>query len=242
MVNTAQDIFDKLADEEIDAFDAVEAEDDAIANIKKQLDEALKKFDATRRTLENNKFKDELKNFIRTEIAKIKPIQNVIEKTVEKKIIEPRYLEPKVIEAPPPPPQIIKEVRVEVEKKDPRKYVEESKYLDLLVRFQKLEEQLKETRRMAESPIVVDHGGPGVIGIPPPEPNPEGYVLTVNKGKAKWSAATGGSVSITPSTDVYTVNGKVTDRDFNVGDTTVDELAAVLGSLISSLQGTGIIL
>lgn len=238
MVDQARDIFDIIAEEEIDAFDSAEAEDNAIANIKKQLDDVLKKFDSTRRTVEGNKFKDELKTFIKEELSKIKPIQNVIEKTIEKKIIEPEYIhvKPKIIEAPPAPPQIIREVRVEVEAKDTKKYVEVSKYLDLLVRFAKLEEKLKETRRMAESPIIVDHGGSGVIGIPPPEPNPDGYVLKVFKGKAVWGQGAGSS-----SSDVYTTSNVTTTRNLDPTTSTIDDLYNVVASLIQSLQGAGII-
>lgn len=221
------DIFDLIAPDE-DVFDDVEQEDSAVENIKKSVAAVLEKFDSRERRNDSRKLSDEIKEFIREEIAKIKPKQNVIERTIEKKIIEPQvfHVEPKVVESPP---QIIKEVRVEVEKKDSKKYVEESKYLDLLVKISKLEKQLQETRRMAESPVV--YGGAGVIGIPPPEPNPDGHVLTVSKGKAAWAASSGGA-----SISGYTVNNGNTLKTFDVTDTTLDEVARVLGSLLTDLQ------
>jgi HEPN domain-containing protein len=138
----------------------------------------------------------------------------------------------------PIPEKVIERETKIIEKKTDTKYVEESKYLDLLVKISKLESQLKETRRMAESPIVIDHGGPGVIGIPPPEPNPDGYLLTVNKGKAVWATA---SASGGVSPDVYTVSNVTTDRSYDATDTSLDEISMVLGSLIQSLQNAGII-
>ncbi len=231
----AKDIFDVISPDEEDVFTEIESEDSAVENIKKQMSDLLEKFDAKDRKNDNRKLSDEIKNFIREEISKIKPKQNVIERQVEqviKHVQVPVHLEPKIIKEPAPP-QIIKEVRVEVEKKDKTKYVEESKYLDLLVKVSKLENQLKETRRMAESPIVMP-GGSGVIGIPAPEPNPEGYVLTVGANrKAQWKAATGGSGA---SISGYTVNNGSTLKTFDVTDTSLDEIARVLGSLLTDLQ------
>lgn len=233
------DIFDEVADSE-DVFDVIDStEDTSVEKIKAEISSMLERYDRKEQKQEKILLMAELKDLIRFEISKIKPTQNIIERIVEKKT--PVYLEPKVIQTPPPPPQIIKEVRVEVqtEKKDTTKYVEASKFQDLLVTIGKLETQLKETKRMAESPIVL--GGSGVIGIPPPEPKPVGYVLTINdQKKAEWKVATasGGGTS----TDVYTVSNVTTDRSYNATSTSVDELANVLGSLIASLQGAGVIL
>lgn len=193
------DIFDQLAVDESDIFDDVSQEENSIESIRSEVAKALDQIDSRERKKEKKQITNELKAFIMDEIAKIRPKQNVIERTIQTKVIEPKvfHVEPKVIEAPPPPPQIIREIRVEVEKKDTKKYVEESKYLDLLIKISKLENQLKETRRIAESPIVAP-GGAGVIGIPPPEPNPEGYVLTVNKSKAVWAASTGSGGGTNP--------------------------------------------
>lgn len=232
----ARNIFDQLAEEDYGVFDAIEQETSSIDRIKSELSALLDSFDQKDRKAANGKITDEVKSFIQAEIAKIKPVQSVIEKTIQT-VIRPKvfHVEPKIIEAPP---QIIKEVRVEVqtEKKDTRKYVEESKYLDLLVKVSRLENQLKETRRMAESPIVV--GGPGVIGIPPPEPNPDNYVLTVAQGKAKWKPSTGSGGS---SSDVYTTSNVTTKRTLDPTTSTIDDLYNTVASLIVSLQGAGII-
>jgi hypothetical protein len=230
-MEAARDIFDQFEEEDLsksDVFDEIDTEDSAIENVKGQVAALLEKFDAKDRKNENRKLSDEIKFFIQSEISKIKPKQNVIERTIEKKIIEPRYLEPKLVESPP---QIIKEVRVEVEKKDKTKYVEESKYLDLLVKISKLETQLKETRRMAESPVV--YGGPGVIGIPPPEPNPDNYVLTTDKGKAKWKAASGGGLAA----GTFSVTNNTPSYSFDPTVDSIDNLYQVVATLIRKLQG-----
>ncbi len=230
-----KDIFDLVEEQDKpDIFQEIESEDSAVENIKGQMADLLERFDSKDRKNENRKLSEEMKAFIRDEVAKIKPKQNVIERTIQTKIIEPKvfHVEPKVVEAPP---QIIKEVRVEVqtEKKDKTKYVEESKYLDLLVKISKLEGQIREAKKMAEQPLFIP-GGPGVIGIPAPEPNPVGYVLTVNsERKAQWKAATGGGgASITG----YTINNPTTLKTIDLSDFTLDELGQILGSLITDLQ------
>lgn len=230
-----EDIFDIIQPDKLDILDEIEAEDSAVENLKEQVGKLLEQFDAKDRKREQRALTDDVKEFIKSEISKIKPkqnfIENVIERTIQTKVIEPKvfHVEPKVIESPP---QIIKEVRVEVqtEKKDKTKYVEESKYLDLLTRFSKLEKKLEETQRMAENPIIV--GGSGVIGIPAPEPNPDNYVLTVVQGKAKWKAATGGGGA---SISGYTVNDTTTLKNLTA-DASIDEIRQVLGSLLTDLQ------
>lgn len=227
----SRDIFDRLT-EVMEEEAQVDAPDSYVEEVKKEIDTLSSKINkyAQEKKRQQESIKAGFKEFIRSEIEKIKPADNIIERVVEKKIIEPKvfHVEPKIIEAPP---QIIKEVRVEVEKKDGKKYVEESKYLDLLVKIAKLEAQLKETRRMAESPIIVGGpGGSGVIGIPPPEPH-EGKVLTVVNRKAAWAASSGGA-----SISGYTVNNGNTLKTFDVTDTTLDEVARVLGSLLTDLQ------
>jgi len=193
------DIFDVLSpdDEESIDLDANEKEsiDDlksTLSNIQKQITEKEKKREET-----NKKLTAEIKNFIQSEVAKVQITQEVVEKTIETRVEQkPIHIEPRIIQAPPPPPQIIKEVRVEIQKeipKDTRKLVEMSMFSDLLIKIGKLENQLKETRRMAESPIVL--GGSGVIGIPPPEPYPDDYVLTIYRGKAVWKLNAGGTAS-----------------------------------------------
>lgn len=230
------DIFDLIAPDQEDEIDRVESEDSAVEKIKKDFSALLERFDARERRTQNTRLTEEVKDFLREEIAKIKPIQRVIEKKVETVHVEPR-----VIQAPAAPPQIIKEVRVEVqtEKKDTRDLVEMSALTALQEKISELEEQLRKVKWMAESPLVIPGGpgGPGVIGIPPPEGN-DGKVLTVVNRKAVWATATGGGGS---SADAYTPSNVTSDRSFDADDTSLDELADVLGSLIVSLQGAGII-
>lgn len=49
------------------------------------------------------------------------------------------------------------------------------------------------------------------------------------------------AVPITPSNDSYSVSNLTTLRTYDAASVSLDELARVLGSLIDSLQGTGII-
>lgn len=228
------DIFDVIQNDDI--FDSVEQEETTIDRLRSEMLATLEKFDSKERKTENRRLSDEMKDFIRAEIAKIKPTQNVIERVIEKQVVKniqvPVHVEPKIVEAPP---QIIREVRVEVqvEKKDPTKYAKEDDVEALKERIAGLVKQLAETRRMAESPLVV--GGSGVIGIPPPEGN-DGKVLTVVNRKAVWSEPSGSA-----SSDAYTPTNVTTDRSFDANDTSLDEIADVLGSLIASLQGAGVI-
>lgn len=198
------DIFDTITldDEELSKPLDLETDDqgdvDSIKSTLSSIQKKLSEKEAKREDF-NKRLTSEIKSFIQAEVAKVQITQEVIEKTIETRIQEkPVHVEPRIIQAPPAPPQIIKEVRVEVQKempKDTRKLVELSTFNDLLVKISKLEYQLKETRRMAESPIVLGPGGPGVIGIPPPEGNPDNYVLTIYRGKAVWKINSGGTAS-----------------------------------------------
>lgn len=232
------DIFDTLELEDEKPLELVEDDKEEVDSIKSTLskiqDELAKK-EAKRQDF-NKRLTSEIKSFIQEEVSKVQIKQEVVEKIIETRVEpKPIHIEPRIIQAPPAPPQIIKEVRVEVQKeapKDTRKLVELSAFNDLLVKIAKLEHQLKETRRMAESPIVV--GGPGVIGIPPPEGNPEGYVLTVSETKAKWKVATG-TGGITPGT--FSISNNTPTYSFDATDSTVDSLYQIVATLIRVLQG-----
>ncbi len=76
-------------------------------------------------------------------------------------------------------------------------------------------------------------GGSGVLGIPKPS-GQDGKVLTAEAGKAKWKTASG-SGGLTAGT--YTVSNPSTDRSIDLSSFTLDELAAVVGTLISDLGG-----
>lgn len=80
--------------------------------------------------------------------------------------------------------------------------------------------------------------GPIVVPSPIADQNGNGgKYLTTNGRLTRWATVTGGS----SSSDAYTANNVVTTRTFDATLTSLDELAAVVGSLIKSLQGAGII-
>lgn len=75
-------------------------------------------------------------------------------------------------------------------------------------------------------------GGSGVLGIPKPY-GQNGKVLTVESDKAKWKDSSGGGLTA----GTYTVSNPVEDRTMDLSSLTLDELAAVVGTLISDLGG-----
>lgn len=235
MVN---DIFDRIADEEesVDVFDEVDQEDSSIDNIKNVVNDLLSQFDDQQRKKENRKITEQVKALLKEEIAKIKPVQKVIEKTLEKETVRnvqvPVHVEPKIIQAPPAPPQIIKEVRVEVQKEKPidlSGYAENRTVNELKTEIADLKLKLKNLAEML--PMI---GGSGVIGIPPPEGNPDAYVLTIDSGKAKWKVATG-SGGLTPGT--FTITNNIEKYSFDATTSDIDTLYQVLATLIRKLQG-----
>lgn len=115
---------------------------------------------------------DEIISMIRDEIKQIpKP-------KIQEKIIE------RIIEK-----QIPKE-----EKKETRQFAEE-KTVDLLKKeIILLKDMILETRQ-ATALAMTAMGGSGVIGIPPPEGNPDGYILTIINRKASWKLNAGGTAS-----------------------------------------------
>lgn len=201
------DIFDRLAKEPPppDIFDSVQAKIAAMPQVP-----------------------ENVKELIKEEIEKLKPQERIIERVIEKKVIHPVpvHLEPKVIEKPAPPPQIVKEVRVEVQKPDTRKLVEQPAIDEMKKEIESLKKELKETKEMADRPLII-HGSTG--NIPSPDPNPVGHVLTVNDHhKAEWKASAGLSG--------FTVNNPNELTVFDVNSFTPDELARVVGTIITRLQ------
>lgn len=90
----------------------------------------------------------------------------------------------------------------------------------------------------------LDESGPLFVPAPPVIPNwsdkADGVVLSKQGSQLKWVAQTGGSGGGT-SSDAYTPTNVTTDRSFDANNTSLDELSDVVGSLIASLQGAGII-
>lgn len=79
------------------------------------------------------------------------------------------------------------------------------------------------------APIVVPNGIANMEGH-------GGQVLSTDGRITKWIKQTGGQ-----SPDAYIANNVTTTRSYDATLTSLDELASVLGSLIQSLQGAGII-
>ncbi len=229
--------FEVLFDEK-KPFDKVGEEDD----LKESLAKAVEAYSDKKRKIDNERLTKELSEMIKIEIQKLPVVQKVIEKTLEKTLEKetvrnikvPVYIEPNIVEAPPAPPQIIKEIRVEVEKKDKTKYAKEDEVSDLNKKLEKRIKDLTEELDRVKNTFSM-MGGSGVIGIPPPEPNPVGYVLTINPRKiAEWKAATG-SGGIAPGT--FTITNNTPDYTFDATGSTVDDLYQVVATLIRTLQG-----
>jgi hypothetical protein len=138
----------------------------------------------------------------------------------------------------PPAPQkeIVREIRVEVPSKDKRDLVERKELEEARKEIAALKKELAETDERARNPVILHTpGGSGVIGIPDPSQATDGHVLTIESGsdgkRARFKAATGGS-----GLSGYTVNNGSELKTFDVTDTSLDELARVIGSIISDLQ------
>jgi hypothetical protein len=240
----AKDIFDLILPDENDEpkiTALMETGDPDVSQVKSEIEKLNRKLTAMadEKKKQKEKLASDIRDLIKSEVAKLRPVENVVERTLEKQVVKnihvPVHVEPRVVQAPP---QIIREVRVEVPAKDTRVHVEQSAIDALNKQIADLKKELAKTKELAERPVYIP-GGSGVIGIPNPTGTPENYVLTIERGQAKWKVATaagGGS-----SSDAYTVSNGTTDRAFDVSNTSIDELAAVLGSLIASLQGAGII-
>lgn len=155
--------------------------------------------------------KEDIANMIRSEIqmalSSLKPQEKIIEK-------------------------IIKEVPVD--RKVVVKEIDEEKTNEIVKKFEDaLNELNKEKERLRD--FMSRIGGSGVIGIPKAN-GQDGKVLTVVSGKAHWSTPTSsGSGGLTPGT--YSVSNPTTDRTFDADNTSLDEIADVLATLISDLGG-----
>lgn len=242
-----KDIFDEIA-EENDIFSQTQStEESSIEKLKSDLSTMIDRLDMKERKAEKEKMTSEVTALVREEIAKIKPVQNIIERTIEKQleqVIKHVQVPVKLPNPVLPPPQkikeIIREVRIEAPK-DNKSYAEKSdlskinedlkKEIDLLKSYV---EEMRQTTSLAMAAM----GGSGVIGIPAPEGNPDNYVLTISKGRAIWKVSTGSGGS---SQDAYTTSNVTTTRSLSATSSTIDVLYNVVASLIQSLQGAGII-
>jgi len=175
-VKVKTDIFDELdVEEKADIFDEVastlEALPDVFDEIQTELEskpkEKKKIFKSFSELPKQELTASDVISMVKSEIEKIPvvPAEKIVEKIIEK--------------------QIIKEV--EKEKEDDTDYAEASDLDAVDKKVSKLEKQLKETTRMAESPIIVP-GGSGVIGLPSPV-NAENKTIIFQNGVIQWGEA-----------------------------------------------------
>lgn len=155
------DLFDEVAAASIlpDVFDEVQKEAESKPKEKKKIFKSFSELPKQELT------KTDVISMVKSEIEKIPviPSEKVVEKIIEKQIIK------------------------EVEKEDDTDYAEASDLEAVNKKLAKLESQLKETTRMAESPIVVP-GGSGVIGLPSPV-NAEDKTIIFQNGVIQWGEA-----------------------------------------------------
>lgn len=147
---------------------------------------------------------------IRNAISKMSPQKHIIEK-------------------------VTKEVPTEI--KTIVKEIDKDSLNSLFKKINDLQEEIKKSEEKLRSYVISSipiPGGPGVIGIPPPEAASESEVLTVVNKKAKWKAVSG-SGGLTSGT--YSVSNPTSDRTFDADNTTLDELADVVATIISDLGG-----
>lgn len=159
---------------------------------------------------------DEIRNLIKSEIRSL--LKEAVADAV--KGIKPHTIETKVVER-------IQEKTI----KTPERVIIQDK-LDDKELNKKIDQMIKKE---------ADKRFDLFIPAPPIIPNmsgSSGKVLSTDGNQLRWVVApSGGSTS----PDAYAVSNLTTDRTFDADDTSLDELADVLGSLITSLQGAGII-
>jgi hypothetical protein len=159
-------------------------------------------------------------------------LKSMIDKAVQEALDAMKAAMP----APMPQKEIVREIRVEVPKKDTREFVEKSALEAALKKISDLEKKLEETDEAARTPRIIPsgHGGPGVIGIPNPGDATAAHVLTVvntsDGKKAQWKVGGGGA-----DISGYTINDLTTLKNLPA-DASLDELRQVLGTLITELQ------
>ena len=134
-----------------------------------------------------------------------------------------------------PQEKIIEKIKeVPVERRVIVREIDKEKTEEIVKKFNDaLSELNKEKERLKD--FMSRIGGSGVIGLPKAS-GQDGKVLTVVNGKAHWSTPTAsGSGGLTSGT--YSVSNPTEDRTFDADNTSLDEIADVLATLISDLGG-----
>lgn len=242
VTNEIVDIFDELeAETKKDPFEGVEStEEVAISNIKNHIATLLEGFDRKGRQASHARMTSELQDLVKSEIAKIKPVQNVIERTIEKQVKNiqvPIQVPPQIIK------EIVKEVRIEAPK-DSKVYAELASLEDLkkelkslralnenlTKRADQLQKQIKETQETL--PFL--HGGSGVIGLPKPDGNAGKTIQVVNNQWVPVTPSSGGG-GLTPGT--FTITNNTETYSLDATNSTVDTLYQIVATLVRKLQG-----
>jgi len=188
------DIFDDIQPDTEDTFDRIDSEETSVSRLKTMMTKVLNDFNAQDWKRDNEKISEEIKKIIKEEISKIKPTQNVIERTLEKQIIKNIPVD-RAVPVIQPIKEIIKEKpiykTVEIIKKDDRKLVEQKELVELKKQteslFKKIEELKNELIKTKEILPLLSTGGSGVIGIPSPI-GKRGMYLTNDGVSAYWSS------------------------------------------------------
>lgn len=115
-----------------------------------------------------------------------------------------------------------------VPQKDTKKYAQESELKDLKEKIEKLEKLLKDKDRE----VAVQYIGTMI----PNYSGKDGKVLSIVNGQLTWVEASGAS-----SDEVYTATNVTTRRTLNADDTSLDELADLVGTLIADFKAIGLI-
>lgn len=207
MVN--RDIFDEVAEEDKDIFAQTQStEESSIEKLKSDLSSMIDRLDMKERKSEKEKMTLEVTALIKAEVAKIKPVQNIIERQIEQVIKHEQIIKheqtvkhiqvPVNLPNPVIPPQkireIIREVRIEPNENG-KQYAELKAVNELIKQIEDLKKEISAAKKTA-SLVLAMRGGSGVIGIPPPG-GQRGKFLSSDGISAYWVSIASGGV-ITP--------------------------------------------
>lgn len=161
---------------------------------------------------------------------------------LEKKIADAKLIERikkevlasiKIPEAPKPEIKIVEKV---VEKPAPVEiHVEDPRIAKMCDEIEKLKSVIEDQNKKLDE---VKDAGPVFIPAAPVIPNwsgSAGKILSNNGDQLQWVS------SISLSSEVYSASNVTTTRTIDANDTSIDELADVLSTLIVDLQNAGVI-
>jgi hypothetical protein len=230
------DIFDKLLEKkkEGDIFTILKESKD-FERIKKEFDDLSSKkkerelLQANRKLKEDlsglikeesqasqSKLTEELVSLVKREMQKIKPSERIIERIIQKEVSAPIVVPPKIVE------------KVIEKKQDLSNFVEKSIIEELRKEIADLKKQLTERQ-------------PDIRVVGEMLPNHTGITgnLYSDGHSLKWTPASSSSAGGSP--EVYSANNVTTRRSFDADDTSLDELADLVGSLIIDMQAVGLL-